>query len=47
MKLSDESAFALAKGRFSSLSLEIEPISKEAAKALAGNPRIHVEFPSE
>jgi len=40
MKLSDESAFALAKGRFNSLSLEIEPISEEAAKALAGNWRI-------
>jgi hypothetical protein len=47
MKLSDESAFALAKGRFSSLDLYIEPISEEAAKALAGNRRIHVEFPSE
>jgi hypothetical protein len=40
MKLSDESAFALAKGRFSSLELYIEPISEEAAKALAGNRRI-------
>jgi hypothetical protein len=47
MKLSDESAFILAKGRFEELSLEIQPISEQAAKALAGNPRIYLHFPPE
>jgi hypothetical protein len=47
MKLSDESALILAKGRFDLLSLYIQPISEQAAKALAGNPRINVYFPSE